>query len=85
MRAVWVVTVILVAVGLVAWGTTCTGQRPIPTGDTIPGGAVATTSTAVATTTTAVAITTTAVATTTTAVAITTTAVADPGTEVLAG
>lgn len=48
MRAVWVVTVILVAVGLVAWGTTCTGQRPIPTGDTIPSGAVATTTTAVA-------------------------------------
>jgi hypothetical protein len=35
-RAVWIVAIILVVVGLGAWGTTCTGERPRPTGETIP-------------------------------------------------
>lgn len=37
-RLVWIVVVVLIVVGLVAWGTTCTGERPQPTGDTIPAG-----------------------------------------------
>lgn len=36
MRIVWIVGVVLLVVGLVAWSTTCTGPRPQPTGDTIP-------------------------------------------------
>jgi hypothetical protein len=35
-RLVWIVAVVLVVVGLVAWSTTCTGPRPEPTGETIP-------------------------------------------------
>lgn len=35
-RVVWTVTVILFVLALAAWGTTCTGPRPQPTGDTIP-------------------------------------------------
>jgi hypothetical protein len=35
-RLVWIVAVVLVVVGLVAWSTTCTGPRPQPTGETIP-------------------------------------------------
>lgn len=38
-RVVWVVTIILFVVALGAWGTTCTGPRPQPTGDTIPADA----------------------------------------------
>lgn len=37
-RFVWIVAVVLLAVALVAWSTTCTGPRPRPTGDTIPTG-----------------------------------------------
>ncbi len=43
MRVVWIVAIILIVIGLGAWGTTCTGERPQPTGDTIPAGDVATT------------------------------------------
>lgn len=43
MRVLWAVSIFLLVVGLVAWGTTCTGPRPRPTGDTIPPGEVATT------------------------------------------
>lgn len=51
MRVVWIVAIILLVVGLGAWATTCTGERPRPTGDTIPGGdAVTTTVPATATT-----------------------------------
>ncbi|HEX5366769.1 MAG TPA: hypothetical protein VFW63_08935 [Acidimicrobiales bacterium] len=39
MRVVWMVAVVLLVLGLVAWSTTCTGPRPQPTGDTIPPGA----------------------------------------------
>ena len=46
MRVAWIVAVILIVVGLAAWGTTCTGPRPRPTGETIPPGEVATTTTA---------------------------------------
>jgi hypothetical protein len=46
-RAAWIVSVILVVVALGAWGTTCTGPRPRPTGETLPPGA-----TTLATTTT---------------------------------
>jgi hypothetical protein len=50
-RVVWIVASILLVVGLGAWATTCTGERPRPTGDTIPGGdAVTTTVPATATT-----------------------------------
>jgi len=35
-RVVWIVAVILLVVGLVAWSTTCTGPRPQPTGETVP-------------------------------------------------
>jgi hypothetical protein len=50
-RVVWIVAIILLVVGLGAWATTCTGERPRPTGDTIPGGdAVTTTVPATATT-----------------------------------
>jgi hypothetical protein len=35
-RAVWIAAIVLVVVGLGAWGTTCTGPRPRPTGETIP-------------------------------------------------
>lgn len=42
-RVAWIVAIILFVVGMGAWGTTCTGQRPRPTGDTIPAGDVATT------------------------------------------
>jgi hypothetical protein len=42
-RIVWIVAVILIVVGLAAWGTTCTGERPQPTGETIPAGDVSTT------------------------------------------
>lgn len=42
-RVVWAVSVFLLVVGLAAWGTTCTGPRPRPTGETIPPGDVATT------------------------------------------
>ena len=37
-RLVWIVVAVLIVVGLAAWGTTCTGERPQPTGDTIPTG-----------------------------------------------
>jgi hypothetical protein len=40
-RAAWIVAVILVVVALAAWGTTCTGPRPRPTGDTVPSGPTA--------------------------------------------
>jgi hypothetical protein len=42
-RLVWIVAVVLVVVGLVAWSTTCTGPRPEPTGETIPPNATTTT------------------------------------------
>lgn len=42
-RLVWIVAVVLVVVGLVAWSTTCTGPRPEPTGETIPAFAPTTT------------------------------------------
>jgi hypothetical protein len=35
---VWIVAIVLLAIALVAWSTTCTGPRPHPTGDTIPAG-----------------------------------------------
>jgi hypothetical protein len=35
-RLVWSVVVLLLVIGLGAWGTTCTGERPQPTGDTVP-------------------------------------------------
>jgi hypothetical protein len=35
-RALWIVAVVLIVVGLVAWSTTCTGPRPRPTGETLP-------------------------------------------------
>jgi hypothetical protein len=35
-RALWILAIVLVVVGLGAWGTTCTGPRPRPTGETIP-------------------------------------------------
>jgi hypothetical protein len=41
-RVVWIVAVVLVVVGLVAWSTTCTGPRPQPTGETIPQNATTT-------------------------------------------
>ena len=41
-RVVWIVAVVLVVVGLVAWSTTCTGPRPQPTGETIPPSATTT-------------------------------------------
>jgi hypothetical protein len=37
------VSIFVLVVGLAAWGTTCTGPRPRPTGETIPTGEVATT------------------------------------------
>lgn len=40
MRVVWIVAIVLLVIGLAAWGTTCTGPRPRPTGDTIPAGEV---------------------------------------------
>jgi hypothetical protein len=40
---VWIVLIVVVVVALGAWGTTCTGPRPRPTGDTVPPGAVTTT------------------------------------------
>lgn len=42
-RLVWIVVLVLLVVALGAWGTTCTGPRPRPTGETIPTGAVTTT------------------------------------------
>jgi hypothetical protein len=44
-RAMWVVAVMLLVIGLGAWGTTCTGPRPRPTGETIPAGDTSSTST----------------------------------------
>jgi hypothetical protein len=44
-RAMWVVAVLLLVIGLGAWGTTCTGPRPRPTGETIPAGDTSTPST----------------------------------------
>jgi hypothetical protein len=41
-RAVWIVAIVLIVVGLGAWGTTCTGERPRPTGETIPAGVTTT-------------------------------------------
>ena len=35
-RALWILLSVAVLVGLVAWSTTCTGPRPIPTGETLP-------------------------------------------------
>jgi hypothetical protein len=35
-RLVWSVLVVILVIGLGAWGTTCTGPRPRPTGDTVP-------------------------------------------------
>jgi hypothetical protein len=35
-RLVWSIVVVLLVIGLVAWGTTCTGERPRPSGDTLP-------------------------------------------------
>jgi hypothetical protein len=35
-RLVWSVVVVILVIGLGAWGTTCTGPRPRPTGDTVP-------------------------------------------------
>lgn len=35
-RALWILAIVLVVVGLGAWGTTCTGPRARPTGETIP-------------------------------------------------
>ena len=32
----WSLVVLLLVIGLGAWGTTCTGPRPRPTGDTVP-------------------------------------------------
>jgi hypothetical protein len=34
----WIVAIVLLAIVLVAWSTTCTGPRPRPTGETIPAG-----------------------------------------------
>jgi hypothetical protein len=45
-RLVWIVVVVLMVVGLVAWSTTCTGPRPQPTGDTLPPGPASTTTAA---------------------------------------
>jgi hypothetical protein len=45
-RVVWSVVIILIVVGLAAWATTCAGERPRPTGDTVPAGGVATTTVA---------------------------------------
>lgn len=44
-RAMWVVAIVLLVIGLGAWGTTCTGPRPRPTGETIPAGDTSSTST----------------------------------------
>jgi hypothetical protein len=45
-RLLWYVAVFVVVIGLGALGTTCTGSRPRPTGDTIPAPAGTTTSVA---------------------------------------
>lgn len=45
-RAVWIVVIALIVVGLGTWSTTCTGPRPRPTGETIAPGEVATTTVA---------------------------------------
>ena len=34
-RVVWIVAVVLLVIGLGAWATTCTGPRPLPTGETV--------------------------------------------------
>lgn len=52
-RVAWIVAIVLLVVGLAALGTTCTGPRPRPTGETLPadatGGPSATTATTTAT------------------------------------
>ena len=35
-RALWILLSVAVLAGLVAWSTTCTGPRPVPTGETLP-------------------------------------------------
>jgi hypothetical protein len=35
-RVVWIILAVLVVIGLGAWSTTFKGQRPIPTGETLP-------------------------------------------------
>jgi hypothetical protein len=35
-RVVWIILAVLVVIGLGAWSTTFQGQRPIPTGETLP-------------------------------------------------
>ena len=35
-RALWILLSVAVLVGLVAWSTTCTGPRPVPSGETLP-------------------------------------------------
>jgi hypothetical protein len=46
-RFLWIVLSLLIVVGLTAWSTTCTGERPRSTGQTLPPGeATETTTTA---------------------------------------
>jgi hypothetical protein len=45
-RMLWYVAVFVIVIGLGALGTTCTGSRPRPTGETIPAPAGTTTSVA---------------------------------------
>ena len=45
-RALWILLSVAVLVGLVAWSTTCTGPRPIPTGETLPPESATTTTVA---------------------------------------
>jgi uncharacterized RDD family membrane protein YckC len=48
-RVVWIAAIVLLVVALAAWGTTCTGPRPQPTGETVPPGqTTATTATTLA-------------------------------------
>jgi hypothetical protein len=39
-RVVWIILAVLVVIGLGAWSTTFKGQRPIPTGETLPPSSV---------------------------------------------
>jgi hypothetical protein len=34
-RVLWILLSVAVLVGLAAWSTTCTGPRPVPTGETL--------------------------------------------------